>query len=242
MSLGTLKNAAAASVTTGNATFAFAAGQKLNLLIGGPSVVIAPTSSPIYGGVLIEIAFAASMFANIAAATAAELAAVLNAAFVAQAVPGQPPPAVATVSGSTVVITSALLGGKARIQVLASSDAAVLTALSLTAGTIAKGSGFSPGDPQPPATFHDVVNFAGDGAYPTGGSVGLLAKMQALYGDTRKPFAVVPLDCGGYVPAYIEATDKLKVYKSAGSAIALAEVANNADLSATTFNLLVLSR
>lgn len=91
-------------------------------------------------------------------------------------------------------------------------------------------------------TFVDRVSFLGDGSYPTGGTAGFAAKLQALAKDGRAPIAVIGQDCGGYVPVYDEANDKLKVYKSAGSAIALAEVANAADLSGTTFNVIVISQ
>lgn len=88
--------------------------------------------------------------------------------------------------------------------------------------------------------YMDTVSFAGESSYSSGGTTGLLAKLQAATKDGRTITAVVPMDCGGYVPTYDPVTDKLKVYKSAGSAIALAEASG--DLSGTTFNLLCLSK
>lgn len=90
--------------------------------------------------------------------------------------------------------------------------------------------------------FMDVVSFAGDDAYPTGGSA-FDAAIQALTTSGRDPMAVVGLDCGGYVVAYDRATGKMKVYTSNGAGpAALAEVPNATDLSATTFNVLVISK
>jgi hypothetical protein len=90
--------------------------------------------------------------------------------------------------------------------------------------------------------FVDSIGFLGDDAYPTGGTA-LLAAVQAKTLDQRDIVGVVAGDCGGYVPVYDQASGKLKVYTSNGAApAALAEVPNATDLSATTFNLVVLSR
>lgn len=91
-------------------------------------------------------------------------------------------------------------------------------------------------------TFADVISFAGDGAYPTGGTASFKSLVQSALGDGRTPLAVLGQDCGGYTPVYDLAADKLKVYKSDGNAGPLVEVANAADLSAVTFNVVVVSQ
>ena len=90
--------------------------------------------------------------------------------------------------------------------------------------------------------FVDVLSFNGDDAYPTGGTTGFQAAVQAIVGDQREILAVIGQDCGGYDPVYIPATDALKVYESGADGSANDEVANAADLSGTTFNVVVLSR
>ncbi len=253
MTIGKFSEVTPASVTTAAATFDLAVGEDLQILVDGPNVVITPTQAPLYGGLLIKVVFTAAMFANIAAATAAEVAAAINAAAVAQAFPGSPPPIVAAVSGSTVVITAALSSESNKesgpsIQLLTETDNAgnivlgtALAPLGLTAGIYnaagLPGVGSQPSSP----IFHDVLTFAGDGAYPTGGTLGFGAAVQSFYGDGRQVLAVVGQDCGGYVPVYVPGTDALKVYKSAGSAAPMVEVSNAANLSAVTFNVLVIS-
>ena len=59
--------------------------------------------------------------------------------------------------------------------------------------------------------FHDVVSFPGETSYTTGGS-SFASELQALVKAGRNIMAVVPVDCGGYVPAYDDATGKLKFY------------------------------
>jgi hypothetical protein len=84
------------------------------------------------------------------------------------------------------------------------------------------------------ATF---IRFDGDSAYPTGGTLNFQQFFRTLCGQTRTVQAVVPQDCGNYVPVYIPGSpDKLKVYlRSTG-----AEAAPGS-LAATKFNLLVIS-
>lgn len=92
--------------------------------------------------------------------------------------------------------------------------------------------------------FADRISFAADGAYPTGGSAGFLALAQAKIGAAKNIIAVLAQDCGGYMPAYDFTNDKLKVYygdnNNASDAPAV-EVPNATDLSAVTFNLVILS-
>ncbi len=253
MTIGKFSETAPASVTTANGTFDLAVGEDLTILVDGPPVVITPTQSPEYGGDLIVLTMATAMFANIAAATAAELAAAINAAAAAQAAAGQPPAIVAVVSGSAVKISAAASQQSNRelgpsIQLLTETDNAgnvvrgtALAALGLTAGLYYP-SGFPGVGSQPSSPiFHDVLTFAGDTSYPTGGTVGFGAAIKAFYQDGRQVLAVIGQDCGGYVPVYLPGTDALKVYKSAGSAAAMVEVSNATDLSGTTFNVLVIS-
>lgn len=110
----------------------------------------------------------------------------------------------------------------------------------MSLGTMTKsaGTGQSPGAP----TYHDLIAFAGDDAYATGGTAGFQDLVQALTNDGREVLAVVGQDCGGYVVAYDKANDKLKVYEAAADGNPLDEAANAADLSLTTFNVLVLSK
>jgi hypothetical protein len=254
MTIGKFSETSPASVTTAAGPFDLAVGEDLTILVDGPAVVITPTQAPQYGGILIELYFAASMFANIAAATAAEVAAAINAAAVAQAEPGQPPPVVATVNGSSeVVITAASAQQSNRevgpsIQLLTETDnagtvvrGAALAALGLTSG-IYNASGFPGVGSQPSSPiFHDVLTFTGDTSYPTGGTLGFGAAIKAFYGDGRQVLAVVGQDCGGYFVTYEPATDALKVWKCAGSAAPAVEVTNATNLSAVTFNVLVIS-
>ena len=106
-------------------------------------------------------------------------------------------------------------------------------------GTITKAEGCS----GPLGLFVDRISFLGDGAYPAGGTVGFLALAQAKIGASRNIIAVIPQDCGGYMPAYDHANDKLKVYEGDYSPAAVGPFVENvtADLSAVTFNLVILS-
>ncbi len=81
------------------------------------------------------------------------------------------------------------------------------------------------------------ISFAGDGAYVTGGTTAFQAKVQALFEDHREIITIIPGDCGGYRPVYDKAADKLKVFDENTGA----EVANAANLSATTFNLAIVA-
>ena len=93
---------------------------------------------------------------------------------------------------------------------------------------------------QPSApTFTDRISFAGDNAYPTGGTAGFKALFQAVTKDQRSPIAVFAQDTGGaFIVGYDETNDKLKVFSVQNHA----EVANNTDLSATTFVVVVISK
>jgi hypothetical protein len=94
-----------------------------------------------------------------------------------------------------------------------------------------------------------LCSFAGDGAYPTGGTVGAdvlaalklaikTAELAAHDTNVRGPMdptiiAVVPGDCGQYVPSWTGG--KLKCLD--GGHATWNEVGNGVNLSGTTFNL-----
>jgi hypothetical protein len=90
--------------------------------------------------------------------------------------------------------------------------------------------------------FADLVSFAGDGSYPTGGTAGFEALVRTLLKDSRDVIAVVMQDCGGYVPVYDRAADKLKVYEEGADAGAADEVTATTNLSGVTFNVLIISK
>ena len=89
------------------------------------------------------------------------------------------------------------------------------------------------------AAFHiDSVQFAGDSAYPTGGTP---AFSQAIGIAPGHLFAVIPVSHGGYIFDYDRGVDKLKVYQqpAAAAAGAMPEVPNTTNLSAVTFRALI---
>ncbi len=86
--------------------------------------------------------------------------------------------------------------------------------------------------------FIDELSFAGDGAYPAGGTPGIQALLRAQTKDQRQLHAV--MDQGGvstHYAVYDKANDKLVVYVRATGV----EVAPAASLAAVTFKLLALS-
>jgi hypothetical protein len=85
------------------------------------------------------------------------------------------------------------------------------------------------------ATYHKVTSPTADD--PTG-NTGLKAGLQALTGDARTPISVIQNGGNGvHVLEYAPATDRLKVVVAATGA----EVADNVDLSGTTFHVQVIS-
>lgn len=92
----------------------------------------------------------------------------------------------------------------------------------------------------------DVLSFAGDSSYPTGGTDAFEGLLEtALNYQGRKILAVVPIECGGYIPQWDAATGKLKMYygdNNNASDGALIEVPNTTNLSAVTMKLLVISK
>jgi len=90
--------------------------------------------------------------------------------------------------------------------------------------------------------FYDDVSVVGDSSYPTGGSSGVAAALQALRGDSRAPISGECYASGGFVAQYDAKNDKLVVYKEADTAGAMAEVSNATDLSGVTFKMTVVSK
>lgn len=92
----------------------------------------------------------------------------------------------------------------------------------------------------------DLLSFAGDGAYPTGGTAGFQAAVRSAVGaGNLELVGVLPQDCGGYHVAYDKAADKLKVYhgdNDGGADGPGVEVPNAADLSAVTLRLLAITK
>lgn len=94
------------------------------------------------------------------------------------------------------------------------------------------------------SVFFDRVSFFGDLLYPTGGTALFTASLQAKIGVGRNILAVIPQDCGGYLPVFDQTNDKLKVYyvdNNNASDGPLVEVPNTTDLSAVVFNLSVVT-
>lgn len=88
--------------------------------------------------------------------------------------------------------------------------------------------------------YFNKLSFAGDGAYPTGGTANFTEYVQAATERFVTPFYVVGRGVGGgaaYYVEYDETNDKLLVLVGATGL----EVAPG-DLSGVTFNVLVLSR
>lgn len=90
--------------------------------------------------------------------------------------------------------------------------------------------------------FVDQISLPGDDSYVTGGTLDFDGYMQFLLGDSRDVIGVISGDCGNneaiYIPNAGATPGKLQVrVRSTGL-----EVANAVDLSATTFNLTVLSK
>jgi hypothetical protein len=92
-----------------------------------------------------------------------------------------------------------------------------------------------------PSAFAEVVMlaFAGDGAYGAGGTADFEDSVRAKLGRNVTVLAVVGQDCGGYVPVYDRANDKLKVYEQTNVATSPLIETATANLSGTTFNVLV---
>ena len=92
---------------------------------------------------------------------------------------------------------------------------------------------------------HDQIQFAGDGAYPANGTPNFQTLVRAALGKGNVTVLyVVPGDCGGYVPVYDAAADKLKVYYSDSNNASDGPMIENAtaNLSGVTFRVVVVSK
>lgn len=90
----------------------------------------------------------------------------------------------------------------------------------------------------------DEIHFPGDGAYPAGGTPGFEALVRAkLVAGNVDVIAIIQIDASGYVLRYDKANDKLMVFESDnGGADGPLQQTTTADLSGTTFRVIVLSR
>jgi hypothetical protein len=83
---------------------------------------------------------------------------------------------------------------------------------------------------------HDIISFAGDSAYATGGSASFTAAVRKALGKGNvQVLYVIPQDTAGKTPVYDQAADKLKIYSGATEASA-------GDQSASTYRLVVVSQ
>jgi hypothetical protein len=105
------------------------------------------------------------------------------------------------------------------------------------------------GRPSAP-TYHLDITLVGDGAYPTGGTAGFAALVQAaaktagikVVIEKANILGLIEIDTKGYLLSYDKTDDKLIVRYfdyNAGSDGAAIEVPNATDLSAVTFRFSV---
>lgn len=105
--------------------------------------------------------------------------------------------------------------------------------MALGTATAGAEAGKAPGAP----TFLAFLSFPGDSSYPTGGTLAFQAYVRAaLGGRAVTVLGVIPQDCGIYRPMYLPGTGALMVRTMADGT----QVANATNLSATTFNVLVV--
>ncbi len=95
--------------------------------------------------------------------------------------------------------------------------------------------------------FVDHCSFAGDGAYPAGGTAdfeGLFRAALEAAGrhSTREVLGIIQVDASGYVLRYDDANDKLMAFESDnGGADGPLQESTTADMDAITFKVIVLS-
>lgn len=94
----------------------------------------------------------------------------------------------------------------------------------------------------------DRLTFAGDGAYPAGGTVAFtdFYKDALAAADASSPgreiLAIVQVDVSGYVLRYDDANDKLMVFEAnSDAADGPLQESSTANLSGVTFSVIVLS-
>ena len=95
------------------------------------------------------------------------------------------------------------------------------------------------GDMPSAPLYATLAKFVGDTAYPTNGYTGFSALLQAATGRTPTILAVIAQDCGGYLVNYDVVRDAVKIWKGNGTNPGQ-EVSNGANLSAVTFNVLII--
>lgn len=83
------------------------------------------------------------------------------------------------------------------------------------------------------------ISFAGDGAYPGGGTAAFQAYCRTALGEDIDLLAVLPKGpCGGYVPLYDAANDKLLMFESDnGGADGPLQESTTANMSGVTMSL-----
>jgi hypothetical protein len=110
-------------------------------------------------------------------------------------------------------------------------------------GTVTRVTGGDAGANPATPTFTDLISFAGDAAYPTGGTTGFEATFRAVSGlQGRQVLSLVATGaCGGYTPRYDEANDTLMVFECGADGDPFDEVANATNLSGVTFKVAVTS-
>ena len=97
------------------------------------------------------------------------------------------------------------------------------------------------GQKQSVPLFADRISFLGEASYPTGGML-LGAGFAEKLKSGRRVLAIVAGDCGGFIPVWIPSTGAVKLYESdIDQDQPLKEVTAATNLSAVTFNLVVLS-
>jgi hypothetical protein len=94
------------------------------------------------------------------------------------------------------------------------------------------------------APFLDEVTLVGDAAYPTTGTTGLKAALQAISLDQRVPLAIIQIDHTGYVLRYNPNDDTLiAMYGNYDAADGpLIDVPGPVNLSGSTFKFLIISK
>jgi len=92
-------------------------------------------------------------------------------------------------------------------------------------------------------TFFDRVSFDGDANYPIGGYSGFEALAQAAISrGAVDVIGVIGQGCEGYDVSYDRTNDKLQVWRTGDADNPKDEVPDATNLSAVTFNVVVVSR
>lgn len=173
----------------------------------------------------VTTTFLTADFVSIGAATANEVCAVLNRDFAAQGLK-----ATATVVNNAVQIAS---NNDGQVLILGGTAAATFAFAAFSTQT-------PEGGDMPSAPLYATqAKFVGDSSYPTNGYTGFAALLKAATGRTPTILAVIAQDCGGYLVNYDVVRDAVKIWKGNGTNPGQ-EVTNGANLSAVTFNVLII--